>query len=278
MQQFRPATLLALVLGFLVGWFSKSYWYSTIQTPGNASDTHIPYSKNDQANLQDNIDWHRIDSAKISTSDYCGSQRLESNPINEPGSTGKREIKYFYTDNRTGFPTDIPLLSDSFKNRLVEIGIDEITAEGIRKIIGKHRMKLLELRKTAIQEGWADTQQYLDARTLLADPDERIRARFGDEIYSRYLYASGKSNGVFVKMVYPDSQAYEIGLRPGDVILRYGDATILKISDLIKATTSGTTTESTLITFKRDNTVMHETIQRGVLGVELDTLLIPPNE
>jgi S1-C subfamily serine protease len=54
--------------------------------------------------------------------------------------------------------------------------------------------------------------------------------------YDRYLVAMGESNRVRVEDVLQESPAAQVGVQPGDLIVRYADARVFALDELVNAT------------------------------------------
>ena len=99
-------------------------------------------------------------------------------------------------------------------------------------------MERLYLRDQAIREGWMDTDQYRERLQQLEFARGELRVELGDDAFDRYLYASDRPNRVRVQSLIDGSPAAAAGLRPGDVILSYGEQRILLFGDLTQMTRS----------------------------------------
>lgn len=158
----------------------------------------------------------------------------------------------------------------NLRDALVQIGIASGTVEQILRRIGENRMALLSMREKATREGWADTDEYMAALETFADPSLSLRTEFGDEVYDRYLYTAGKSNRVLVTDTYSNSAAADIGIQPGDLVLRYASVAIFSMRDLKQATVDGVAGESVLIEWQHNGVHLNATVPRGPLGVEME--------
>ena len=154
-------------------------------------------------------------------------------------------------------------------DELTAAQIPPATADAIRDLIAQNRLALLQLRDQAEREGWFNTTRYAQALRKLLDPTHGIRAQFGDDIYDRYLYASGRANRVVASAVYPNSTASAAGIQPGDTILSYASKNIYSMKDLQQATVKGQAGESVLVVLERNGSSFSITLPRGPLGIEL---------
>ena len=69
------------------------------------------------------------------------------------------------------------------------------------------------------------------------------------------------ASGVLIVQVYPDSPAYESGLKPGDVLVQIGNQEIRKVKDIISAISQLPIGELVAIHFERDSERRKKTIK-----------------
>jgi S1-C subfamily serine protease len=139
----------------------------------------------------------------------------------------------------------------------------------MREWIGENRLAMLNLRDRAEREGWLNSARYANELRKLINPELNLREQFGDDMYDRFLYATGKSNRVIAAEVYPDSAAVASGILAGDVVRSYASTTIYSMNDLKQATLEGEAGESVLVVLERDGMVFSITVPRGPLGIEM---------
>jgi hypothetical protein len=165
---------------------------------------------------------------------------------------------------RPGYQSSLPSVDE-----LTAAQIPLATADAIRDLIAQNRLALLQLRDQAEREGWFNTTRYAQALRKLLDPTHGIRTQFGDDIYDRYLYATGRANRVVATAVYPNSAASAAGIQAGDTILSYASKNIYSMRDLQQATVQGQSDESVLMVLERNGSSFSITLPRGPLGIEL---------
>lgn len=170
-----------------------------------------------------------------------------------------------------GEPVSEPLVKS-----LVGQGVSEDVAADLFERIGEKKMEILELRDQATREGWINTEEYQDQLAKLALSSKEIRDEFGDDVYDRYLYASGKANRILIEDIYPDSQAEDAELKPGDIIVRYAEEAIFSVRDLRVATTSGVRGETVVMDILRDGEAMRVVVLRGPLGAKIEPIVLEP--
>jgi C-terminal processing protease CtpA/Prc len=167
--------------------------------------------------------------------------------------------------------SDIPI-----QQKLINQGLTVQTVNMLQKYIDNKRLQRLNLRDQAIREGWQDTDEYIEKMNALGDAAYGLKQEFGEEVYDQYLYASGRPNRVVVREIINGSVAQSAGLQPGDIITRYADELIYSMNDLRQATTRGTSGESILLEYMRDDQPYSATITRGPLGISMDFAHIAP--
>jgi hypothetical protein len=163
------------------------------------------------------------------------------------------------------------------RQALVVAGLPPQRAAEILWREGQHEMQRLELRDQASREGWLGTERYFAELRALAAQSTPLRREIGDEAYDRYLFAAGEPNRVQVTSVIHGSPAEQVGVSPGDVLLRYGDERLFDAGDLRAATTSGERGELVRVQVLRGGGQVDLWVPRGPLGVRLDTLLARPD-
>lgn len=168
------------------------------------------------------------------------------------------------TSKHSGYQSSIPSV-----DALTAAQIPLATAEAIRDLIARNRLTMLRLRDQAEREGWINTTRYAQALRKLLDPTHGIRDQFGDDVFDRYLYASGRANRVIATTVYPNSTAAAAGIQAGDTILSYASKNIYSMQDLQQATLQGEAGESVLVVLEREGSSFSITLPRGPLGIEL---------
>jgi hypothetical protein len=152
---------------------------------------------------------------------------------------------------------------------LTDAGIPLATAEAMRDWIGQNRLAMLNLRDRAEREGWLNTTRYATELRKLIIPTYGLREQYGDDMYDRFLYATGKSNRVVAADVYSASAAGASGIMPGDIVYSYANKTIFSMNDLKQATLEGEAGESVLVLLQRDGVYFSITVPRGPLGIEM---------
>lgn len=179
------------------------------------------------------------------------------------------------TDTLQEHPAESP---KNLGDALTRLGVARDTAEQIRRRVGENQMAILSLRDQAMRESWIDSPEYVAELDALSGSTMKLRAEFGDQIYDRYLYASGKPNRVLITDIYPNSAAVEAGIQHGDVVLRYASEYILSMNDLRQATVGGIAGKSVLVVLQRDGVSMYVTVPRGPLGLQMEAIRQVPGD
>lgn len=228
-----------------------------------------------------NINLTRIERLEKSLSEEVAARKLLAERLNKLEATlpvfqFNDEVPNTSDERAYHFDPTTPEPSESISEVLSRSGLSSETNDHLKNFIGAHRMELVELRDKAGREGWIDTPVYLEMRDSLADPDKEIREIFGDAVYERYLYAMGVPNRLMVNDVYTNTQASDIEIQPGDIILRYDSEPIFIMSDLNQATVAGNKGEAINMDFIRNGQNMSVVVQRGPIGINLERIIHAP--
>ena len=158
---------------------------------------------------------------------------------------------------------------------LIESGMDSIQANQLKLFFEQLEMERLYLRDQSAREGW-DRTRLRDEMQSLADKEDALRERLGDSAYDAYLYASGRPNRVAVTSVLASAQAGQVGIMPGDHILRYDSHRIYNWRDLREATTSGDISDTVEVEVERDGEALQFYLARGPMGIRMDSISVAP--
>jgi membrane-associated protease RseP (regulator of RpoE activity) len=161
-------------------------------------------------------------------------------------------------------------------NGLIEAGMNPVTAEEIARQQSEAQLARLELRDTAIREGYMGTRQYREELRNLMDKEFSVRNEIDESVYDRYLYHTGQSNRVVVSSVMMGSAAENSGVKGGDQIVRYEDQRVYNFNDLRAATTRGERDELVDVTVIRDGNEVTMSISRGPLGINMNSISVDP--
>lgn len=101
----------------------------------------------------------------------------------------------------------------------------------------------------------------------LADKDLDLREVIGDEEYTKYASALGRSTAVRVKGVVPGSNAESVQLQTGDEITLYDGKRVYNYYDLQKTAAERKTGGSVVIEVRRNGQPMQVTLPAGDIGI-----------
>jgi len=262
-SRFTLFGVLALA-GIVLGWQLSAHYSPT----NTAKDVEITAKTAELGKLHERID--RLESklaaakAQVKTLEKTLARQTRSRLKTDQQETDKTSNNSATHNRRPEYQSSLPSVDE-----LTAAQIPVATADAIRDLIAQNRLALLQLRDQAEREGWINTTRYAQALRKLLDPTHGIRAQFGDDIYDRYLYASGRANRVLATAVYPNSTASAAGIQPGDIILSYASKNIYSMKDLQQATVKGQAGESVLVVLERNGSTFSITLPRGPLGIEL---------
>ncbi len=175
---------------------------------------------------------------------------------------------------RPVMPTDTP---QNRRAALVASGVPEPDADDIVWRQSEQAMARLELQDRAIREGWFRTDRYFTELRGLNGDRVDLRSEVGAESYDRYLYQTGESNRVQIGSVIQGSPAERSGLASGDIIESYGGEPIFDFTDLREATTAGARDELVPLRVRRGDAVFETWIERGPVGVQLESASLAPD-
>lgn len=168
-------------------------------------------------------------------------------------------------------------ISDTLNlNNLVTAGIDEVIAQEIIRRKDENDYKYLELRDKAVRGGYDKSAKFRKELHQLKKEEYSIREEYGDDVYDRYLYATGNDNRIAVKSIMQNSQAEYAGIKVGDIIYSYEEQRIFSWHGLNKATTQGMVGESVIVNVERNNELLNILVSRGPLGIKLEVSRVKP--
>lgn len=276
---------LAVIIGIVIGLL--------LQSPGIVSNPTAPPSKTDNtllhmdslnaaADIENNntgIDAIRQQLAQ----EITARKKLQSTVNNLSKKFAQLETEKLSNkdDTKTTSPHDASTTNTKNRNwfnqqALIDAGMDATTAGDLKARYETQELDKLYLRDRAMREGWFGNRRYREEMEKLDAQFSDLQKELGDESYSAYLYATGQSNRVTVQSVLANSSADTAGLRATDQILRYGEQPIYNWRDLRTATTQGDINESVTIEIIRDGKPMQLYVQRGPLGIRMNSASVAP--
>ena len=147
-------------------------------------------------------------------------------------------------------------------SRMVEGGFSEDEA---RRILAQES----EAAFKALQSVW-EAERNGDETGLYAsgnDPQAILRSEMGDDDYARYLEVQGQPTAVRITQVLGGSPGSEIGLQPGDQLVRYAGKRVFSVNDLRRSSMEGSPGEDVIIEIEREGTLIMLTMPRGPIGI-----------
>jgi hypothetical protein len=169
-----------------------------------------------------------------------------------------------------------PRTAEERRGALVAAGVDPGLAEDLVLREAQRSLERLSLRDQAIREGWVGSPEYREELSRINADARSLREEIGDEIYDRYLFATGEENRVKIDSVIPGSAAEIAGLQPGDLIEAYADERLFEFSELRRKTTEGEYGKQVAVRVRRGGRVVETWIPRGPLGVTLNSARVEP--
>jgi hypothetical protein len=139
-------------------------------------------------------------------------------------------------------------------------------------------LEKLYLRDRATREGWLERPRYAREMREIDQGYGRLRDEYGDDAYDWILFASGRPNRLVVQQVMDASEAADVGIQPGDLILRYDGRRVFDMRSLQRATTEGEPGSTTAVDLLRDGEPLRVFARRGPLGVALLMRQVEPSE
>jgi S1-C subfamily serine protease len=137
-------------------------------------------------------------------------------------------------------------------------------------------MGQIELDDRARREGWVNTPRYVQESQDLSTGAAVIRNALGDELYDRYLFASGLPNRIAVGSVIETSPAEKAGFLRGDVVVRYGGEKVYSTQQLVNLRSSGEGGEPVTVEILRNGQLLQLTMPRGPMGMSTGPTLVDP--
>ena len=108
-------------------------------------------------------------------------------------------------------------------------GVPRNDIDRLREIFDESEMQVIELMHQARRDGTYGKRAY---NLMLRDLRVGLRSEIGDHDFDLLLFATHRANRVAVTDVIGGSPAESWGLKPGDLIIRYGDQRIFKPREL----------------------------------------------
>lgn len=157
----------------------------------------------------------------------------------------------------------------AMQRALEAAGVDPGTAEAIKRRGDELAMSEMYLRDQATREGWLNSPRFEQEMAAIQEQQTSLREELGEDLYDRYLFAQGRPNRIIVNDVMFHSVAEQVGLKPGDLITRYGDAFLFAPDELVAQTQGGPAGEMVKLEVNRAGSRFEVEVPRGPLGLRI---------
>ena len=159
---------------------------------------------------------------------------------------------------------------------LVDSGMSSSQAGELKSFFEQQELDRMYLRDQSIRENW-DRQKYREEIQTLADKADTFLNQLDEQAYDAYLYASQQPNRVRVMSVLDSSQAGSAGIQAGDHIISYDNKRVYSGFELRSATTGGDINQTIAVEIERDGEIMELYLNRGPLGIRMNSVSIAPS-
>ena len=140
------------------------------------------------------------------------------------------------------------------------------------------RIEWIRRRSDELQAQWRKDQMESRRQGLLLDdaqeaahyydPDVGLRSEIGDDEYTRYRLALGRSAGVAVAALAQDSPASRAGLLPSDEIVNYGGRRVFNLAELNALASQRDPGDAVLVDVRRNGQAIQLVVPGGPLRIE----------
>ncbi len=159
---------------------------------------------------------------------------------------------------------------------LIEIGISSSQAAELKSFFEQQELDRMYLRDQSVRENWG-RQKYREELQKLSENADNYLSQLDETAYDAYLYASGQPNRIRVTSVLDSSQAGTAGIQPGDHILSYDNKRVYSGFELRSATSGGDINQTVAVEIERDGEIQTLYLNRGPLGVRMNSISIAPS-
>lgn len=287
----RQASLLVLAVaaGVLIGALGASPWSS--DTPSSDASAETPAPPPIEQLRQDpsgEIDPERLADAVESLAEVLNSEiterriltqkfeELQSELLDLKQNLRVRVQEAFQDGSRRQEQDDVDVRTP--EERLAAAGFTRQQLESLDRLQVEIQMAQIELDDRARREGWINTPRYLEESDDLSTGRTVIRNALGDEMYDRYLFASGAPNRIAVTSVVETSPAQNAGFQNGDIVLRYAGENVYSSRQLVELRSSGQLGEPVRVEIRRNGELLELTMPRGPMGLFMTPMRVDPAE
>lgn len=159
----------------------------------------------------------------------------------------------------------------------VSAGFEYPQAVEMKRRLDQFELDRLNLQHQANQEGWINSERYIEEQTRLNERATSFRDELDETDYDRYLYATGQANRVKINSIMDGSTAQQVGLHAGDLIMRYNGKRVYNWSELRTAIFNDTTDPMVPVVIDRNGKAIEIFVPQGPLGVRLDMAIVEPS-
>jgi hypothetical protein len=171
-----------------------------------------------------------------------------------------------------------PKTPEEQRDALLKAGVAPKLAEDVLLRQSQDALARLELRDQAVREGWLDSDRYREELGRINAQRLSLRDEIGIDAYDRYLFETGQDNRIRVDAVIPGSNGEESGILAGDILESYANQKIFDFRDLRSATSDGERGELVPVIVRRGGEELELWLQRGPIGIQLDSLRADPSQ
>jgi hypothetical protein len=281
--------VLAVVAGVLIGALGVSTWSGDAPTPGDSAEISAKSSirrirqdssrEPDSEHLADVVESlaqvldDEINERRVLTEQL---EQMNSEVLDLKRNLRVRVEEAFQEDGGAPRQELGDTIAQTTEERLAAAGFTRQQLESIRTLEAEARMGQIELDDRARREGWINTPRYVQESQDLSTGATVIRNAVGDELYDRYLFASGFPNRIAVGSIIETSPAQKAGFQSGDVVVRYGGEKVYSTQQLVNLRSSGERGEPVTVEILRNGQSLQLTMPRGPMGISTGPMLVDP--
>jgi hypothetical protein len=281
--------VLAVVAGVLIGALGVSTWSGDAPTPGDSAEISAKSSirrirqdssrEPDSEHLADVVESlaqvldDEINERRVLTEQL---EQMNSEVLDLKRNLRVRVEEAFQADDSSRRQESGDTVAQTTEERLAAAGFTPQQLESIQMLQAEAQMGQIELDDRARREGWINTPRYVQESQDLSTGATVIRNALGDELYDRYLFASGLPNRIAVGSIIETSPAQRAGFQSGDVVVRYGGEKVYSTHQFVNLRSSGERGEPVTVEILRNGQILQLTMPRGPMGVSTGPMIADP--
>jgi hypothetical protein len=281
--------VLAVVAGVLIGALGVSTWSEDAPFPGSSAEIPTkssirqfgrePSREPDSEHLADVVEsLAQVVSDEINERGVLTEQveQLKSEVLDLKHNLRVRVQEAFQEGDGAPREEAGDAIAQTTEERFAAAGLTRQQLESIRALEAGAQMDQIELDDRARREGWINTPRYVQESQDMSTGATAIRDALGDELYDRYLFASGLPNRIAVGSIIEASPAQKAGFQRGDVVIRYGGENVYSNQQLVNLRSSGERGEPVTVEIFRNGQLLQLTMPRGPMGISTGPMLVDP--